>query len=105
MYGWHESIVVSFLFCLVVFFLRFHPYVYLFSFRKRIVTHSNILGLGTERRTPGVEHQAKRDAPNTSGRLASFSSEGQESRALLRSSWCVHHVGSPHSTVTDTLTI
>ena len=32
----------------------------------------------------------RRDAPDASGRLTSFSVEGRESRALPRSSWRVH---------------
>ena len=45
-------------------------------------------GVGAKRETSPSARQ--RDAPDTTGRLASFSVEGRGSRALPRSSWCVH---------------
>ena len=47
----------------------------------------------------------RRDAPDTSGRLTSFSVEGWESRALPRSSWCVHCWCGLSAFVVDTLMV
>ena len=47
----------------------------------------------------------RRDAPDASGRLASFSVEGQGSRALPRSSWRVHHCCRRSAFVVDNLTV
>ena len=46
-----------------------------------------------------------RDAPNASGRLTSFSVKGRESRALPRSSWCVHCWCEQFVLAVDTLTV
>ena len=53
-------------------------------------------GVGAERKAQGVaEYRMWRDAPDASGRLASFSGERRGSGVLPRSSWHVHrHCGN-----------
>ena len=61
-------------------------------------------GVGAKRETSPSARQ--RDAPDATGRLASFSVEGQGSRALPRSNWRVHRwCGHSHSHAIDTLTV
>ena len=45
---------------------------------------------GVEAKCKASLNARRRDPPNASSRLTSFSVEGRESRALLRSSWHVH---------------
>ena len=47
----------------------------------------------------------RRDATDAGGRLASFSFKGQGSRALLRSSWRVHHCYRRFAFAVDNLTV
>ena len=48
-----------------------------------------VLG-GGQAKHKALPNARRRDAPDASGRLTSFSVEGRESRALPRSSWHVH---------------
>ena len=47
----------------------------------------------------------RRDAPDASGRLTSFSVEGRESSALPRSSWRIHRSCGRFAFAVDTLTV
>ena len=47
----------------------------------------------------------RRDAPDASGRLTSFSVEGRESSALPRSSWRIHRWCGRFAFAVDTLTV
>ena len=47
----------------------------------------------------------RREAPDASGRLMSFSVEGRGNRLLLQSSWRVHHCCGRSTFAVDTLTV
>ena len=60
---------------------------------------------GVEAKREASPNARRRDAPDASGRLTSFSVEGRESRALPRSSWHVHRWRGLSVFAVDTLTV